>query len=554
MHMNSDPDPVRLRRVLRDLVALSGLPAVWAERKPHAIAGGLADLLMESSQLDFAFVRLCDPNGGNAVESARGNAPPPLLEALQRPLADGGRLSRSEIVAGIGAGTQGSCGLVIPVGVNADAGIVAAACDRPDFPDEFDSLLLSVAANHAATAFRMALLIDGHMRAEAALRDSERQLETKVAERTAELRRSETYLTEAQRLSHTGTWVFTPTNTVYWSEESYQIWGLDPVQGLPIKEAVWQRIHPDDRDRVDEETQEAVRRKRDYAGEFRILLPDGTLKYVEATGHHVFSASGALVEVVATHVDVTERKHAQEEHQRLRQLEADLAHMNRLSIMGEQTASLAHEVKQPIAAARNNACAALNFLDGHPPDLSEVREAIDCVVNDADRAGAIIDRIRDQIKKAPPRKDRFDLNEAINEVIVLARGEITKNGVSVDTRLTEGALPVEGDRVQLQQVVLNLILNAIEAMGAVEQWPRELSISTEQTQANGVLVVVRDTGPGIDAEHVERVFEAFYTTKSSGVGMGLSICRSIIDAHGGRLWAEANEPRGAVFQFNLPTA
>ena len=308
MPMNLDPDPVRLRRVLRDLVALSALPAVWAERKPHAIAGGLADLLMESSQLDFAFVRLCDPNGGNAVESARGNAPPPLLEALQRPLADGGRLSRNEIVAGIAAGTQGSCGLVIPIGVNADAGIVAAACDRPDFSDEFDSLLLSVAANHAAAAFRMALLIDDHLRAEAALRDSERQLETKVAERTAELRRSETYLTEAQRLSHTGTWVFTPTNTVYWSEESYQIWGLDPVQGLPIKEAVWQRIHPDDRDRVDEETQEAVRRKRDYAGEFRILLPDGTLKYVEATGHHVFSASGALVEVVATHVDVTERK------------------------------------------------------------------------------------------------------------------------------------------------------------------------------------------------------------------------------------------------------
>ena len=221
--------------------SLSSPPAcsitgISASANPLA-AGGLADLLMESSQLDFAFVRLCDPNGGNAVESARGNAPPPLLEALQRTLADGGRLSRSEIVAGIGAGTRRSYGLVIPVGVNADAGIVAAACDRPHFPDEFDSLLLSVAANHAATAFRMARLIDDHLRAEAALRDSERQLETKVAERTAELRRSETYLTEAQRLSHTGTWVFSPTNTVYWSEESYQIWGLDPVQGLPIIDA-----------------------------------------------------------------------------------------------------------------------------------------------------------------------------------------------------------------------------------------------------------------------------------------------------------------------------
>jgi C4-dicarboxylate-specific signal transduction histidine kinase len=227
--------------------------------------------------------------------------------------------------------------------------------------------------------------------------------------------------------------------------------------------------------------------------------------------------------------------------------------VTRVTTLGQLTASIAHEVKQPIAAARNNARAALNFLDRRPPDLGEVREALDCIVGDTDRAGNIIDRIRDHIKKAPPQTDRFDLNEAINEVIALARGEITKNGVSVDTHLREGALPVEGDRVQLQQVVLNLILNAVEAMGSVQERPRELSISTEQTQANGVLVAVRDSGPGIDAKHLERVFEAFYTTKASGVGMGLSICRSIIDAHGGRLWAEANAPRSAVFQFTLPS-
>jgi C4-dicarboxylate-specific signal transduction histidine kinase len=246
-------------------------------------------------------------------------------------------------------------------------------------------------------------------------------------------------------------------------------------------------------------------------------------------------------------LDLTERK-------RLRRLEADLAHMNRLSIMGEQAASLAHEVKQPIAAARNNACAALNFLDRQPPDLDEVREALGCVVSDADRAGNIIDRIRDHIRKAPPRKHRFDLNEAINEVIVLAQGAITKNRVSVQTHLTDGLFPVQGDRVQLQQVVLNLILNAIEAMSSVEAGARELLISSEQSQTNGALVAVRDSGPGIDPERLERVFEAFYTTKSSGVGMGLSICRSIIDGHGGRLWAEANEPRGAAFQFTLPSA
>jgi C4-dicarboxylate-specific signal transduction histidine kinase len=216
-------------------------------------------------------------------------------------------------------------------------------------------------------------------------------------------------------------------------------------------------------------------------------------------------------------------------------------------------ASLSHEITQPIASARNNARAAQNFLDKHPPDLSEVREALGCVVGDADRAGDIIDRIREHMKKAPPRQERFDLNAAINEVIVLARSAIMKNGVSVETLLADGSFPVEADRVQLQQVVLNLVLNAVEAMGSVDKGARELLISTEQDQA-GVLVAVRDSGPGVDPMQLERIFEPFYTTKSSGVGMGLSICRSIIDVHGGRLWAEANKPRGAVFQFTLPGA
>jgi signal transduction histidine kinase len=196
----------------------------------------------------------------------------------------------------------------------------------------------------------------------------------------------------------------------------------------------------------------------------------------------------------------------------------------------------------------------MNFLDRSTPDPGQVREALACVVDDADRAGDILDRIRDQIKKAPPRKECVDLNHAITDVIALAQGAIVKNGVSIQTRLTEGLSDVHADRVQLQQVVLNLILNAVESMGSIEGGVRELLISTEQSQVNGVLVAVRDSGPGIDPELLDRVFDAFYTTKSTGVGMGLCICRSIIDAHGGRLWADANEPRGAVFQFTLPGA
>jgi PAS domain S-box-containing protein len=370
------------------------------------------------------------------------------------------------------------------------------------------------------------------------------------------LRRGEAYLAEAQRLSHTGTSVLSGTTMLapylYWSDECYGIWGLDPLHGIPRPETVWQQIHPDDRARVWEEFQDALRQNKDYAGEFRIVLPDGTARSLASTAHRLFSTGGEIVEVICTYIDVTERKRAQEEHEKLAQLESDLAHMNRLGIIGEQSASLVHEITQPIAAARNNARAALNFLDHQPPKLSKIREGLSRIVGDSDRAGDIIDRIRDHVRKAPPRKTDFDLNQAIDEVIVLARSAIAKNGVAVQTRLAVGLSPVKGDRIQLQQVILNLVLNAVEAMGSVEAGPRELLISTEQTQGDGVLVTVRDCGPGINQENLERVFEAFYTTKTSGVGMGLSISRSIIGAHGGRLWADANAPRGAVFQFTLP--
>ena len=295
-----------------------------------------------------------------------------------------------------------------------------------------------------------------------------------------------------------------------------------------------------------------MRQKRDFALEFKIVLSDGTVKHIELTGHLLFSADGELVEMIATHVDVTERKRAQEEHERLRQLESDLAHVNRMSIMGELAASLAHEILHPIATARNNARAGTRFLERSPPNLGEVKEALSCIVRDADRAKDIVDRMRDHIKKAPPRREPFDLNEAIHEVIATVRSAIDQKRVSVRTRLMDGFSSVRGDRVQLQQVVLNLVLNSVEAMSSVEEGARELAISTKQVETSDILVAVHNSGPGIDPEHLERVFAPFYTTKTSGIGMGLSICRSIIAAHGGRLWAEANRPRGAIFQFTLP--
>ena len=235
-----------------------------------------------------------------------------------------------------------------------------------------------------------------------------------------------------------------------------------------------------------------------------------------------------------------------------REMQSELAHANRVATMGQLTASIAHEIKQPIATARNNACAALNFLAKSPPDVAEVREALTCIVDDTDRTSDVVDRIGSLIKKAPPRKEVVDLNAAILEVTALTRSEAVKTGVAVGTLLADELPRIECDRVQLQQVMLNLIVNAIQSMSGVEDGNRELQISTVSIEPDGVCVAVRDTGHGLRPESLPRLFEPFYTTKPDGMGMGLSICRSIVEAHGGRLWATKCEPRGALFQFTIP--
>jgi len=259
---------------------------------------------------------------------------------------------------------------------------------------------------------------------------------------------------------------------------------------------------------------------------------------------------------VAFVLDLTERKQAEaearESEQRYREMLMEVAHANRVATMAQLTASIAHEVSQPIAGALTNAHAALRWLNRHPPDLEEVRQALDRIVEDATRAGNVIDRIREIIKRSPARKDYLDLNEAIREVIELTRGEALKNGALVHAALAQGLPMIAGDRVQLQQVVLNLIVNAVQAMCAVAEGSRELFITTARDGPNGVLVTVKDCGPGLPSASLDHLFTAFYTTKPGGLGMGLSICGSIIEAHGGRLWATANLPRGAIFQFTLP--
>src|SRR5215813_5101484 len=312
-----------LRTALRDLVALSTIPVAWVGREPPAIAAGLADVLVGSLHLDFAFVRLCDPSGGAAVEVTRGNAWKAFPAWFERHLAAVGQLSRKEILPDVGGGAGPCRGIVMPIGVNAEGGLVAAACERTDFPTESDQLLLSVAANHAVTACQNARLIHERRRAEQALRTSEHELrqardalEMQVAERTAELRRSEAYLAEAQRLSHTGSWSWNPATgeVIHWSEEQSRLLGFDPEEGVPSAE---ERFHPEDHDRVLETVDRAVRERTDFAVDLRVVLPDGTMKYVHGVGHPVFNASGDLVEYIGTTMDVTERKRAEEERERL---------------------------------------------------------------------------------------------------------------------------------------------------------------------------------------------------------------------------------------------
>ena len=369
------------------------------------------------------------------------------------------------------------------------------------------------------------------------------------------LRRSEGYLAEAQRLTRTGSWAWNVASrrSVYWSQENYRLFGFDPEEGIPSDEVFYQRVHPEDRDRVRREAfLERPDEGSDFDVVFRIVLPARELKYIRSTGHPVRNISGDLVEYVGTSMDVTERKRADEERERLRQAQADLAHVSRVTTMGELTASLAHEVNQPIAAAVTNANTCLRWLTRDQPDLEEAREAAMRIMKDGTRAAEIISRIRLLFKKGTAQRELVDVNEAIGDMIVLLRSETTRHNILVRTELAADLPEVMADRVQLQQVLMNLMINGIEAMKEVEG-TRELAIRSQRMQNEEVVVSVTDSGVGLPPQQKEQIFNAFFTTKPHGTGMGLRISRSIIESHGGRLWAGDNSPRGASFCFSLPT-
>jgi PAS domain S-box-containing protein len=367
------------------------------------------------------------------------------------------------------------------------------------------------------------------------------------------LRRSEAYLAEAQRLSHTGSWASECTGRpLYWSEEVFRIFGLNPQQGIPTPDQPLQRIHPEDLDKFLGTFNRAVQAKVDFEVEARVVLPDGTVRHIHGIGHPVLNANGEIVEVVGTVVDITERKRAEEERERLRQLEADLAHINRVSMMGELAASIAHEVNQPLSGVVSNGSACLRWLAGEPPNLDEARETARRIVRDGKRAGEVIARIRALTKRAVTPREKLDLNETIQDVLALVGDEAKKTSAIIRTQFADDLSPVSADRVQLQQVVLNLVMNGIEAMSSVGDRARELVIMTRSIDPDQVQVTVEDSGTGIDPQKIDKIFDSFYTTKPGGMGMGLPISRSILQAHGGRLWATAKDSAGTIFCFTLP--
>jgi PAS domain S-box-containing protein len=366
------------------------------------------------------------------------------------------------------------------------------------------------------------------------------------------LRRSESHLAQAQKLAHIGSlvWEVAGRTPLYASEEWYRIYGFDPKDGMPTWEQRLHRIHPEDRARFQATIDRGIAEKSDYDLEFRILNPGMPIRFIHSVGEPISSPSGELLQFVGVAMDVTERKRAEEERQRLRQAETDLAHISRVNLMGHLTASLAHEINQPIGAAVANAEACLQFLDRDQPDVVEAREAALEMATDARRAATIIDRVRSLYRKGSSPQERVDVNEVIREMVLMLHNQASRYSVIMRTELDETLPNVMADRVQLQQVMMNLMLNGIEAM---RDTTGELIVKSQLAEEGQFLISVIDTGVGLPADNADQIFNAFFTTKSQGTGLGLAITRSIVESHGGRVWATANPVRGATFQFTLPS-
>src|SRR5271155_353350 len=362
------------------------------------------------------------------------------------------------------------------------------------------------------------------------------------------LRQSEMHLAEAQRLSRTGSFGWdVSSGEIFWSEESFRIYGYDQAPFVTV-DLILQRAHPDDRAFVQGTIDRASSDGKDLDYKHRLLMTDGSVKHIHVVAHAVRD-QGNQLRLIGALMDVTAVKQAEEE---LHKTRTELAHAARMNTLGELPASIAHEVNQPLAAIVNGAIACLRWLNRETPNLDEARRAVEWIIKEGNRAGEVIRRVRALASKASTQKAPLDINDVISEVIALMQLELDRHRVALRMELAPALPVVLADRVELQQVIINLVMNGIDAMEPITDRPRELLIGSRQDKADQILVTVEDCGVGISAENADRLFNAFFTTKSDGMGMGLRISRSIIEAHGGRLSAANNNGPGATFQFTLP--
>ena len=372
----------------------------------------------------------------------------------------------------------------------------------------------------------------------------------RAAQLSDDLRESEARMTLASEAAGFGVWMWNIVRDQIWGSERWlRLFGFAPDASVTFENII-QRVHPDDRQGVEREVRRAVADRGEYAAEYRLVLPDNTQRWVTARGRVYPDSHGKPVQMMGATIDITARKQAELEVQQQR---GELAHLSRVTMLGELSGSLAHELNQPLTAILSNAQAAQRFLAHDNTDLNEVRDILADIVAEDKRAGEVIRRLRLLLKKGEVQHQPFDINEVVREVLKLVRSDLVNQGMAVEAELAPALPEVNADRVQLQQVLLNLVMNACDAMAGGPAGDHKLIIRTELAGSEGIRVSVADRGVGLASENLEKVFEPFFTTKVQGMGLGLSVCRSIITAHGGKLWATNNPGRGATFQFTLPT-
>jgi PAS domain S-box-containing protein len=559
----------RLQRCINDLVSLLALPAMWSGSKPCDIVHTLLDSLLRMLDLDFVYVsltNLVDAAPSETVRVAQSQEqmfrPPELCTFLNRWLGDD--LQKRYLQERSHIGDEELSLVSWPLGVQREIGVIVAGSRRADFPRDTEALLLGIAANQALIGLQQARLLTEQKRVAdgldqivaqrtAELAAANEVLRKEVAERRrAEdaLKRSKAFLAEGQRLSRIGGFSWrVETDEIKWSEELYRIFGFEP-DVLVTLDLISTRVHPEDIPLLNDMVERARGAAGDFEYEYRLLMPDDSVKYLHLIAHGIRDPDGRL-EYIGAVQDVTQRQISEEA---LAKARSELADVARVTSLATLTASIAHEVNQPLSGIVTNASTCLRMLTLDPPNVHGARETARRTIRDANRASDVITRLRALYGKKDTIAERVDLNHATREVIALSLSELKRNWVILRCELAADLPLVRGDRVQVQQVILNLLRNGSDAMNTVHDRPRELLIRTELDEGGRALLSVNDVGIGFDPQSMDKLFQPFYTTKNDGMGIGLSVSRSIIEQHGGRLWATPNDGPGATFSFSIPGA